>query len=116
MWHDLEARSTALSLLSIAITPRLRCVGNIRKQSTIDRCRKARAVIRKCCRIASPWVRFSGMVCLGRRLGWTRAILININTLKLHLGAVGDSMTSVGACPGGITAAGLVGRPVGLHF
>ena len=25
-------------------------------------------------------------------------------------------MTSVGACPGGITAAGLVGRPVGLRF
>jgi hypothetical protein len=25
MWHDFEARSTALSLLSIANTPRLRC-------------------------------------------------------------------------------------------
>ena len=53
MWHDLEARSTALSLLSIAITP-LRCAGNMKKQSTIDRCREDRAIIRKCCRTASP--------------------------------------------------------------
>jgi uncharacterized protein with beta-barrel porin domain len=41
--------------------------------------------------------------------------MFNINALKLYLGAVGDSMTSVWACPGGITAAGLAGRP-GLRF
>jgi hypothetical protein len=34
-------------------------------------------------------VRFRGIVCLGRRLGWTRAILFNNNSLSCILGLLG---------------------------
>lgn len=40
---------------------------------------------------------------------------VNINILKLHLGAVGDSMTNVWARPGGI-AAGRAGQPIGSRL
>jgi uncharacterized protein with beta-barrel porin domain len=42
--------------------------------------------------------------------------MFNINSLKLYLGAVGDLMTDVWACRGGMTATGLAGRPIGPRF
>ena len=42
--------------------------------------------------------------------------MFNINSLKLYFGAVGDSMTDVWGCPGGMTATGLACRPIGRRF
>ncbi len=42
--------------------------------------------------------------------------MFNINSLKLYLDAVEDSMTDVWGCPGGMTATVLADRPIGLRF